>query len=79
MIFSPTSSAASHGMYRVLTPTMYRSRMACARQALSMDYEDGDRAKIRREGPSIRRDPSPFSRARPGANVIKLIIDLRLL
>ena len=63
---SPSSSVSSHGMYRVLTPTMYRSRMACARQALSMDYEDGDRAKIRREGPSIRRDPSPFSRGRPG-------------
>ena len=30
------------GQYRVLTPTMYRSRMACTRQAISMEhYEKG--------------------------------------
>ena len=48
--------------YRVLTPTMYRSRMACARQAVSMDYDDENgavkRARLRREGPAIR-GPSP--------------------
>ncbi len=48
--------------YRVLTPTMYRSRMACARQAVSMDYDDENgavkRNRLRREGPAIR-GPSP--------------------
>jgi len=40
--------------------------MASTRQAVSMDYDDVDRAKLRREGPCIRRDPSPFSACRPG-------------
>ena len=53
--------------YRVLTPTMYRSRMASARQAVSMDYDDDSgavkKARLRREGPSMR-GPSPL--LRPG-------------
>ena len=51
--------------YRVLTPTMYRSRMACARQTVSMDYDDDSakKARLRREGPSMR-GPSPL--LRPG-------------
>ncbi|XP_059089353.1 uncharacterized protein LOC131885344 [Tigriopus californicus] len=47
------------GQYRVLTPTMYRSRMAATRQAISMDCEGSNTAKTRREGPSLRI-PSPF-------------------
>ena len=53
--------------YRVLTPTMYRSRMATARQAVSMDYDDDSgavkKARLRREGPALR-GPSPL--LRPG-------------
>ena len=53
--------------YRVLTPTMYRSRMASARQAVSMDYDDDSgavkKARLRREGPAMR-GPSPL--LRPG-------------
>lgn len=53
--------------YRVLTPTMYRSRMATARQAVSMDYDDDSgavkKARLRREGPAMR-GPSPL--LRPG-------------
>ena len=45
--------------YRVLTPTMYRSRMASARQAVSMDYDDDSgavkKARLRREGRVVRR------------------------
>ena len=54
------------GQYRVLTPTMYRSRMMMAntRQAVSMDYENA--ARLRREGPSLRvSSSSPFQR--PGS------------
>ena len=54
------------GKYRVLTPTMYRSRMAATRQALSMDCEasssyNATSARHRREGPSLRV-PLPFQR-----------------
>jgi hypothetical protein len=53
--------------YRVLTPTMYRSRMALARQAVSMDDDDENGAvkknRRRREGPAMR-GPSPL--LRPG-------------
>ena len=45
--------------YRVLTPTMYRSRMASARQAVSMDYDDDSgavkKARLRREGRVVKR------------------------
>ena len=46
---------------------MYRSRMASARQAVSMDYDDDSgavkKARLRREGPAMR-GPSPL--LRPG-------------
>ena len=63
-------SSSTTGQYRVLTPTMYRSRMAAARQAVSMDYE-GSR------GPSMRAY-SPFQRPARGMPITQDSLEMEL-
>jgi len=56
------------GQYRVLTPTMYRSRMATARQAVSMDCggdEKDARAPKRDSSGGRGGSASPLARPRP--------------
>ena len=61
--------------YKVLTPTMYRSKMAATRQAVSMDCESSS-LQYNQDCPLSLRVPSPFQRPLLSNNQDSLELEL---